>query len=375
MFKLKIRNIILPTVIFLLLLITPTYAAKMETGEYTLDKESIVEDDLYVTGGNNITISGIVDGDLVVIGENITIDGTITGDLYTIGSNIKLSGTISGNTVAIGSNIGISATLRDNLYVAGMITNISGSVNGDVMVASGQLSLDGTILDDVRAISGQINSTASIGGDFLIESDNFTLDENDISGELIAGSKSNEIKNDFKVTKDDFFGVNIGLALINFVGMYIVGLILILSAPVKTLQIEKNVTTSWMDLLKSYALGMAILFAVPIPLIILVLTLVGAPLALLITGALLFLCLFGTTWVESAMGHKILQQFKKEDYGRFLSLLIGRGISTVIKLIPFVSGVYTLSLMAVAVGSATRVEYHAFPKTKENNTKKLTKKK
>jgi len=374
MFKLKIRNIILPTVIFFLLLITPSYAAKMETGEYTLDKESIVEDDLYVTG-DNITISGIVDGDLVVMGKNITIDGTITGDLYTIGNNIKLSGTVSGNTFTLGSNVGISATLRDNLYALGMITNISGSVNGDVMVASGQLSLDGTVSDDVRALSGQLSSTASIGGDFLIESDNFTIDENDISGELIAGSKSTKLKNDIKVTKDDFFGFNLGLALINFAGMYIVGIILIILAPVKTLSIEKKITTSWIDLLKSYGVGIVIIFAVPIPLFLLVLTLVGAPLAILIAGVLIFLSTFGTLWVESAIGHKILQQFKKDDSGRFLSLLLGRGISTVIKLIPFVNGLYTLSLMALAVGSVTRVKYHAYPKTKEIAIKKLSKKK
>lgn len=374
MFKLKIRNIILPTVIFLLLLITPTYAAKMETGEYTLDKESIVEDDLYVTG-NNVTVSGIVDGDLIVIGENILVDGTITGDLYFIGSNIKLSGTVSGNTFAIGSNIGISATLRDNLYVLGMITNISGSINGDVMIGSGQLTLDGTVLDDVRAISGQFSSTASIGGDLLIESNNYTIDENDIAGELIAGSRSNKTQNDIKVTKDDFFGLNIGLALINFAGMYIVGLIIIFAAPVKTLQIEKKITTSGIDFVKSFAVGMVILFAVPIPLFLLILTLVGAPIAILIIGVLLFLSLFGTLWVESAIGHKILQQFKKDDSGRFLSLLLGRGISTVIKLIPFVNGLYTLSLMALAVGSVTRVKYHAYPKTKEIAIKKVSKKK
>jgi hypothetical protein len=308
------------------------------------------------------------------MGNNILVDGTVSGDLYAIGSNIKLSGTVSGTTAVIGSNIGISATLRDNLYVLGGITNISGSINGDVMVGSGQMTLDGTVLDDVRAMSGQLTSTASVGGDFLIQGENYTVDENSISGELIKGGKSNEVNNDIKVTKEDFFGLNLGLAFINFVGMYIVGLILILAAPVKTLQIEKKITTSWIDLLKSYALGIVIIFAIPIPLILLILTLVGAPLAILIIGALLFLSFFGTTWVESAMGHKILQHFKKDDYGRFLSLLIGRGISTVIKLIPFVGGVYTLSIMAVAVGSATRVKYHAYPKTKENITKKLTKK-
>ena len=80
MFNTKIKNILIGTILILLFLITPTYAAKIETGDYTLSKEEIIEDDLYVSG-SNITISGIVDGDLLAAGENILIDGTVTGDI------------------------------------------------------------------------------------------------------------------------------------------------------------------------------------------------------------------------------------------------------------------------------------------------------
>ncbi len=373
MFKLKIRNILISTLLLFFLLITPTYAAKMETGEYTLDKESIVEDDLYVTG-DNITISGIVDGDLIIIGENILIDGTITGDLYTFGTNIKVTGIVSGNTVALGSNVSISGTMRDNIYLAAIIGDINANVTGDILSASGQLSIDGSISDDIRVVTGQLTSTASVGGDFLIGSDNYTLDENDISGELIAGTKSTKTDEDVKLTKEDFLGFNLVLGLINFVGMYIVGTILILSAPVKTLKIEKKITSSWTDLLKSYAVGIVTIFAIPIPIFLLLLTLIGVPLAFLVIGILLFLSTFGIIWTESAIGHKILQLTKQRDYGRFISLLIGRSISVILKLIPIVRGLYSISLIAITIGSVIRMKYDGFAKSKEIGKKKSIKK-
>ncbi len=373
MFKLKVRYILISTLL-VFSLISPIHAAKMETGEYTLDKEAIIEDDLYVTG-DNVTISGIVDGDLIVIGENILIDGTITRDLYVFGSNVKVTGIVSGNTIAVGSNVSLSGTLKDNVYLGAMIGDIQANVEGDVLGASGQLNLDGTISDDVRVVSGQLTSTASVGGDFLVGSDNYTLDENDISGELIAGTKSTSTEKEINVSREDFFGFNFGLALVTFIGMYIVGTILILSAPVKTLQIEKKIVSSWMDLFKSYATGIIVIFSIPIPIFILLITLIGAPLAFLILGILLFLSTFGTIWTESAIGHKILQLSKQRDYARFLSLLIGRSISTVIKLIPIVRGIYSISLIAVTIGAIVRMKYDGFTKSKELKKIKLFKKK
>ena len=373
MSKFKVRYLLISTLL-LFSLIAPIHAAKMERGEYTLDKESIVEDDLYVTG-DNVTISGIVDGDLIIIGENILVDGTITRDLYVFGSNIKVTGIVSGNTVAFGSNVSLSGTMKDNVYLGAMIGDIQANIDGDVLSASGQLSLDGTISDDVRVVAGQLTSTASIGGDFLIGSDNYTLDENDISGELIAGIKSSTTEKEIKVSRDDFFGFNLGLALMTFVGMYIVGILLILLAPVKTVMIEKKIVSSWIDLFKSYATGIIIIFAIPIPIFILLITLIGAPLAFLILGILLFLSTFGTIWTESAIGHKILQVTKQRDYARFLSLLIGRTISTVIKLIPIIRGFYSISLIAITIGAIVRMKYDGFTKSKELTKKKIFKKK
>ena len=381
----KLRNIyIFPILSILILLLFPKgviNAAKIEVGDYTLDKESIVEDDLYVSG-ERVVINGVVDGDLIVTGQNITVDGTVTGDIYLFGTTVTVGGNIYGNAILVGSTVTTSGTITENTYIGSMIADLDGTFNKDMAAATGTFKLNGSVGDDVRVASGQVISNATVGGDFLLAGDNYTVEEKNVYGDLIAGSehpfwKDIPKEQTFNFSKDDFLGFNIGLAIVNFIGMYIVGVILILSAPVKTLQIEKKIITSWEEVLKSYAIGLVVLFTIPLPLFLLIITLVGAPLAFLIIGILIFLATFGTVWTESAIGQRVLQLTDRKDSGRFISLLIGRSISVIVRLIPIVRGIYSLSLILITVGAVVRTKYDAFSQARKQNSKeiKTTKKK
>jgi len=377
MFKSKVRYILLSTLLLLLFLVTPTHAAKIETGDYTLDKQSIVEDDLYVSG-DSIVINGVVDGDLIAVGQNILVDGTVTGDIYLFGTDIIVSGSIYGISVVGGSTVDISGTLRENIYVGGMMTNMDGTFEKDIMGIAGTFKLDGSVGDDVRIGSGQLVSNATVGGDFIIGTDTYTVEENSIYGQVVVGTEELFRRETVEFSEDDLLGFKIGLSIVNFIGMYIVGIILIFSAPVKTLKIEEKIVTSWKEFIKSYAVGLVILMAIPLPLLLLTITGIGAPLALLITAALIFLATFGTIWAESAIGHKILKLVGKKDNGRIFSLLIGRSVSIVVKLIPFVRGIYSISLIFVTIGSIARMKYEAFAisrKPKKGKKRKFSKKK
>lgn len=346
-------------------------AAQIEVGDFTLNKEDIIEDDIYISG-DKVIINGVVDGDLFVVGQDITVSGTITGDIYSFGSEITLEGNVYGNTILLGTDISVNGSVRENMYIAGVKTDLEGIFGKDISLITGALELKGSVQDDIRAYADEAKSEATVGGDMILISNQYSVDENLVSGDLIASNKGifpyQEDKS-FSFSKEDLLGFNIGITVVSFLGMYIVGILLILSAPVKTLQIEKRITSSWEEFLKSYAVGLVILFTIPIPLFLLALTLVGLPLASLIVAILIFLSIFGTIWAESAIGHKVLQILKKKDTGRFFSLLIGRGISVILRLIPIVKGLYSFSLVLVTVGAIVRTKYDAFKKIPSNKVK------
>ncbi|MGB5516695.1 MAG: hypothetical protein WBP36_19445, partial [Thermoanaerobaculia bacterium] len=60
-----------------LLLSSPAGAAEFKTGkEVTIEKDEVIEDDLYMTG-ETMTVKGTVKGDVVASGKMVRIEGVV----------------------------------------------------------------------------------------------------------------------------------------------------------------------------------------------------------------------------------------------------------------------------------------------------------
>jgi cytoskeletal protein CcmA (bactofilin family) len=377
MFKMKgkIFGILVPLLSICLLLgfSTPLKAAQFKEGDYTLESSEIVEENLYV-GGTIVQIDGVVDGDLFIGAETVTITGTITGDLYAAGNNLELSDTanVYGSTFLAGQSINVKGDVLKNLFIAGAISNISGNVGKDVTVFSATSTISGPVTEDVRVFSNKSTISDYVKGEALVYAESSTIDEDLVTGEIYEYTDFNkEVKVDTTNLNINgaFWGVNIFSLVLGFVGMYIVGVILIYLAPVKTLQIEKKVIGSSQDFLFSFLVGLGIVVFIPLPLIILSFTLVGIPLVILISAGLIFTCTLATVWTESAIGQKILSNTKQKDEKRLLSLLIGRGITSVVKLVPIIRGIYKMVLSMTTLGAIVRMKYDAFRIVKKKSKK------
>lgn len=382
MFKKQLRVLGLIPILGILILLgftTPSRAAQFESGDYTLEETEIVEENLYISG-ETVEIAGVVDGDLVAGGNTVTITGTVTGDLYVAGSRIDVSGNVYGSTFLTGQTVDLSGSVARNSYVASMFANVSGSVGKDVLVFASDSSITGKITEDARVFAGHSIISGNVKGEALVYSGTSSIDEELIGGEVYE-NKEFEKKDMMTIEKDikprrirvfagkAFLGINVFSTLIGFVSMYIVGVVLIYLAPVKTLKIEEKVTDSLQEFLFSFLVGLGIFVVIPLPLIILSFTLIGTPLAILIMGVLLFASIFATVWVESAIGHKILSTTDKKDPKRLLSLLIGRGLTTVVNFIPIVKGIYKSILSMTAVGAIVRMKYDAYKGGKKSKKK------
>lgn len=384
MFKQKIKLFIPILSIFLLLgFLTPIKAAKFESGNYTLNQSQIIEENLYVEG-EVIDIAGVVDGDLLVAGGSIDISGTITGDLYAAGNTIEITGNIYGSTYIAGQNVDISGSVARNSFLASMFSDVSGSIGKDLTVFTANSSISGKVSEDVRVFSNQSTITGTVKGEALIYAPNSTISKENVQGEIYENLESESNTEETKKYtglgklrpfRKGMWGINIFSTIIGFVGMYLVGVALIYLAPVKTLEIEKKVIGSTQEFLYSFLVGLGISVVIPLALIILALTIVGAPLALLIGGIYFFLIIFGTLWVESALGYKILSGTDKKDDLRLLSLLVGRGLTSVVNLIPIVRGIYKTAISMVAVGAIVRMKHDVYQERKGKSTSKKKSKK
>src|SRR5665647_342366 len=94
----------------ILLALTPTaaLAADPRSGSnVTIDRNEVINDDLYVTGGT-LNIMGTVNGDVVAAGGTVDVSGSVTGDVIAAGGTINISGQVGESVRTTGGTVTIS---------------------------------------------------------------------------------------------------------------------------------------------------------------------------------------------------------------------------------------------------------------------------
>jgi cytoskeletal protein CcmA (bactofilin family) len=343
---------------------TKSYAATFVTEDYTLEQDEAVEDDLYVTG-EQVTINGLVDGDLFIAGQTVKLEGTVTGNLYVMAQSLSIDGNVYGNTYAMSQYSTFSGIFSNSLFNMSQAITVDGEIGQDLFSMSAMATIEGNVDEDLRLLSGQADITGEIAGDAIVSAGTVNVDETKISGEYIDDAKLAEIYPDIKVQEDVtinydfkevFAGLHITSKLIGLIGMFLVGLVFIRLMPVKTIAIKEKITGSTNDFFYSLLVGFGIMVLIPLPLIVLMISLVGFPIGILILGALIFISIFGKLWVEIAFGEELLELFGKEEKNYYLSLLTGRVLSVLINFVPILRFFYNSILNMVALGAIVRMK-------------------
>jgi hypothetical protein len=125
-------------ILLLSLLFVPTASARAQTPNgddvlligqnYNLKSDETLNGSLAVIGGNAlIEKDSAINGDVVLIGGNLTISGNISGNVAIIGGNLTISGKIDGDIAVVGGQ----AALSESADVSGNIATIGGQVEKD----------------------------------------------------------------------------------------------------------------------------------------------------------------------------------------------------------------------------------------------------
>lgn len=357
---------------------TKTEAATFVSESYTLEKDDIVEDDLYATG-EEIVINGIIDGDLFVSGISVKIDGTITGDLYVGAQAFELEGNVHGNVFSMAQYSTVPGIVGKSFFNISQMINYEGETGEDLLSISASASMEGSIGDDLRLLAGQSDITSLINGDAIVSSATSSIDEDKITGTYYDDADLNKFFGveetviiEEEISNLHFNAFNTSVSIFGFIGMYIVGSILITLMPAKSFQIKQNITRSTSDFFKSMLIGFGVFTLIPLPLFLLMISIVGFPLSTIVFGFLMFMVIFGKLWVEMAFGEEILELLGFEKRNYYLSLLTGRTLSLIISFVPVLRFFYGCILTFTAMGAVVRMKLTNIEKAK-TQPKKATK--
>lgn len=322
-----------------------------------------VNGDVYVAGGM-VLIEGTVNGDVLAAGGTVTIAGTVTQNVRVVGGNLMIIGSVGRNVSIAGGNITIAnpAKIAGNIVVGGGNVELSAPVSGNVVGGAGNLTISSTINGDVEVGAGslRITSNASIAGNLTYSADEKSeIDPAATIGGTVTKKDPAQFVHDLPKEED----INKGFAeawftfrLIGFLAALVVMLLLTKLMPNYSKAMGEVVARkSW----QSLGVGFAGIVGIPICAILLIITILGAPLGigmLLVYPIGLYLAKFPVAmWIGIKLGPKMRQHM-----GITTQMMIGLVVIYLLSLIPVVGGITNFLTIFFGFGALIIAKYQLF---------------
>lgn len=256
-------------------------AAVIETGQqYLLPAGEQVLDNMYV-GAGHASLAGVVLGDLYIGAGSAVVAGRVLEDLVVAGGNVTITGEVLGDVRVAGGNVTVAGPVRGDLFVLGGSLELESQVAGDVDFTGGSLRLG----DEARVggdLSYRTDRPAQISAGATVAGNTF-YDES-IARQL--GIWRNTDKSTMLAGLTALLGAWLFLKLL----MYLfAGLVTywLLREP-----LERVVRRVFDKPGRSLVTGFASAISVPVLAIILMLTIIGIPLALALASLYLAVVIF-----------------------------------------------------------------------------------
>lgn len=345
--------------------------------------------------GQSIYLTGQVDGDVLLFGTEILVDATINGDLIIIGAKVDIRGQVSQDLRVAAGQLTVDATIGDDAsLIAGQITlSPSSQINNSLLAAAGYISLDAPVKNNLSLLANQIRfdgqaqknatlraetvtiqSNAFINGDLTITSTQQpTIDPQAvINGELIQNQPPPSPTQPL-IKKLPFKGSLIQrisalvilektalLALDIFLGLLLITLLPKLTHSLtKTALRETSLALGW---------GFIILILIPILGTLLLISLIGIPIAVLLFMLYGFSFYAAKLIISLTLGAKLLNDPRLNH--PFKNFILGVFIISILRLIPLVGWLTYFVFILVGLGSIVLQQKTAFRKLMKINNKK-----
>lgn len=361
---------IIKILLFLAIIFIPlgvARAADTKAGESVyISKDEIVSGNLYVAGetitidGNvsgdliaaaqTINVNGRIDGDIIAASQNITINGEVGGNIRVAGASITLNGPVARNVNAFGSNIilGSDAVVGWDAFIAGASLEMRGLINGGLSGSVGRALISGKIAKGInlKMSENKISEGLIVSPDAMIDG-NLIYTANKSARLSEKATISGKVEQRMPETKEvNSFAVWSSARLFSILCALVVGLLLILLfkklTPKITTLINKKPKQSLLP-------GLVIMLILPPAALLLMITIIGIPLALILSALWLAAIYVAKVLAAITVGEIILKTlFKKTDAKLIWSLLLGVIVCWLLFAIPFVG--WIICLVAIWLG-------------------------
>jgi hypothetical protein len=299
--------------------------------------------------GNNVDIAGTVNGDVYCASQTLTISGTINGDVICAGGTAVISGHINGNIRVVGQTVTISNIVSGSATIGAetLIIDKNGSIGRDLLGGSTEVTINGTIGRDIVTSASNLNINGNIVGNIKGSTENLSIGSSGVVGGNIEYTSNNSPaiatggKIVGKVTRtipEKESNTNNVSPLAFSVAGLVFGLITwLVFAMVLVAMFPRIFDEATQNAMKKPGIttlvGVLGAIITPVLVIVLLVTIVGIPLALLILLAYLAIILLVTPFTGYMLGQIIMPK-SRQSFG---VMALGTSILVITYFIPIVN--------------------------------------
>ncbi|MGH2398762.1 MAG: bactofilin family protein, partial [bacterium] len=329
-----------------------------------------VRDDLYIAGGT-VEVSGEVDGDVVAAGGTLTLSGPVTGGILASGGTVTIRGSIGRSLRAVGGTLAVAGPIgADAVLAGGNVTVERGAeVGRDLVVAGGNIQVSASVHRNAYLTGGSVTIAGTIDGNVDANADEIVLlPSARINGQLrYSSGRPIEIQPGAQVAGQvtrvtrpsrsrsmlnpaSRFGVPFAGRVIEGMWLLVIGFIMVAVAPRAVHSVKEQVGRRFgMSLLT----GCILAIVVPFVVILLLVTFIGIPVALVVIFLYFATVYPGQLFVTAWLGEWIVQRLGRREGAVSLYLTVALGVLVLMILValPFIGWLFRLLAIFTGFGA------------------------
>lgn len=329
---------------------------------------------LYIAG-SNVDVASEVYGDVFCAGQTVNVSGTIHGDVICAGQSITVTGKVYGNVRLAGQTITLGADVSGNASIAGQTFTLlsQAKVGGDIGIGSSTATVNGSIGRDLAFGGQDLTIGSTIGRNVKAGANNITL----VSGATINGNLDYTSQNDVtlqsgakvdgQTTKStpaakpsktgSLLAFSLGWAIYCLAALIFLTFLLALAFPKRLYDVTtSSVPWPWRALVTGFLAGIV----VPIVLVILAITVIGIPAAIIVGLAWLVILLLSAPVSAFYVGRVTM----RNNRHALVIGLVGSLILGVLLVVPILSFFVFLATVWIGSGIILHGMYRLTPQPK-----------
>lgn len=293
--------------------------------------------------GDNIVIDEPINDDLVASGGSLIINAPVKSVTWA-GGTLIVNEPVETNVIAAGGTIQINAPIGVDLVAAGGNIDINGNVGGKVMAVGGSVTMSANA-ENIAASGGTVvlGKNAVISKDAIISASGYTTQATILGNLTVEEEQKGESFHFSEIGEMVKMMVTMMMVLC-FIGFLILGIVLMKLCPTFFTALVK---TGKEKTLLSFVAGIAGLVIGFILFIILLITVIGIPMACLLFLLILIGLMLSTILSGALLGSWILNYAKKE-MSMVWGFIIGFIILNILFFIPILG--FLFWIIAVLLG-------------------------